>query len=681
MPPLRDSLRSVPAAARSVAAGLLFTALALLAYSNSLFAPFVFDDEAAVTRNETIRDLTRWTTVLFGPQEGGATTAGRPVLNASLAVNHAISGARPWSYHAINVAIHVVSGMLVLGITRRTLHALSAPAGILRRGAGGIALSIATLWLLHPLQTEAVTYIAQRAESLMALFYLLTIYCAIRAHESTRHTEAWRSTSVACCAFGMATKEVMVTAPVVVLLYDRAFWAGSFRAAWARSRAYYSALALSWVVLAALVLSTGGNRGGTVGFGVGVSWWRYARTQFEAVSLYLTRAVWPNPLVFEYEAGWAPTFWHLLPYVAFVGALVAGTVIALGRSPRLGFTGAFFLLVLAPTSLTPGTLQTVVEHRMYLPLIAVLVVGGCAAVTLIGRHAMSAGVAVMAAFAVLTAARNRVYGSEITLWADTVAKRPANALAHYNLGHALAQSGKDAAAAGEYEKALQLDPNYATAANNLGNAYSHLGRLDDAIAAYQHAVRLRPDYGNAYYNLGCAFADAHRLTDALAAFEASLRLQPAAADVRYNYAAALAADGQPDRAITAYRQTIALRSDYAAAHINLANLLMQSGRTAEALDHYQSAVATAPALPEAHASYATALTQLRRFDEAIDAYRRALALQPKFAAAHYNLAVLLAQLGHFDEAAAHDEAALEADPGFAIARAHLEWTRRQAAKP
>src|SRR5271170_509528 len=154
--------------------GVLIVAAGLLAYRKSYGGPFVFDDPPSILYNATIRHLWPFWSVLRPPHGEGITVGGRPVLNLSLAVNYAISGTRVWSYHALNLLIHILAGLTLFGIVRRTLE---------RVGSGDLArpyllgLAITLLWILHPLQTESVTYVVQRAESLMGLFYLLTLYC------------------------------------------------------------------------------------------------------------------------------------------------------------------------------------------------------------------------------------------------------------------------------------------------------------------------------------------------------------------------------------------------------------------------------------------------------------------------------------------------------------------------
>jgi protein O-mannosyl-transferase len=355
-----------------LAATAIFAA-AFLAYANSFGAPFVFDDNSSIRDNPSLR---HWTTAFFPPAEHGLTVSGRPLLNLSLALNYAISGTSVWSYHVVNLFIHALNGCVLFALVRRTLIQ-SALAPRFARESWWLALATAGLWLLHPLQTESVTYIVQRAESLVALFYLLTLLCFVRATATpgpATLANGWLVASVVCALLGMAAKEVMATAPLMVALYDRVFVAGSWREVWRRRRVYYGALAVTWVVLGALVLATG-NRGGTAGLGTAVSSLDYALTQISAVTHYLRLAVWPHPLVFDYGRPLVTALRELLvPALVLFPVLITGVVLA-WRGRPLGYALMFFFVVLAPSSsVVPVVTQTMNEHRVYLPLAGLMVV-------------------------------------------------------------------------------------------------------------------------------------------------------------------------------------------------------------------------------------------------------------------------------------------------------------------
>jgi len=246
----RDPRAGDPLARRAAAAGIVLATATV--YAGTLAAPLIYDDRVWITGNPSIRRLGSVAAVLW---PGEAAVRGRPVLSLSLALSHALSGEAPWGYHLANLAIHVLAALALFGIVARTLAFLPErfPAA---RDRILFAFAVALLWAVHPLQTESVTYASQRSESLMGLLYLLTLYAFIRGAQAPERG-AWLLLSVAACALGMATKEVMATAPLIVLAYDRTFVAGSLRGALRQRRGFYAGLASTWLVLALLSAGAG----------------------------------------------------------------------------------------------------------------------------------------------------------------------------------------------------------------------------------------------------------------------------------------------------------------------------------------------------------------------------------------------------------------------------------------
>jgi len=621
-------------------AGAAIAVAAVAAYHNSLSGEFVFDDQPAIEDNPTIRHLWNLGSVLF-PPSGGLTVSGRPMLNLSLAINYAISGTGVWSYHATNLLIHILAGLTLFGIVRRT------PIGKIRNEIpvaslgtkfelrNLYALAVALIWTVHPLQTEAVTYVIQRGESLMGLFYLLTLYCFIRSLDDKKseiRNSKFEILSVAACLLGMATKEVMVSAPIMVLLYDRTFVSGSFQQAWRTRRRYYIGLACTWLLLAALVAGTG-SRGGTAGFGSAISWSTYGVTQFRAIAHYLRLSIWPHPLVFYYGPTVGGSPGELAVDIAVVLGLVAATVWLLTaniRNPKsevrnlraLGFAGAWFFAILAPSSsVVPVATETIAEHRMYLALapVVVTVVGGIffAVAALLksaderaARVSFSLCLIPVIGFGAMTARRNEDYRSDLVLWTVTVAACPDNEYAQYDLGVYLLKAGQRAAAIERYREAVRLKPDYIEAHTNLGLALSDSGRWPEAIAEYEVALGLNPDFPKAHYDLGITLSREGRLAEAIAEYEETLRLKP----------------------------------DYPRADLNVGDALADAGRVPEAIVHYEKAMRLEPDDADIHNNLGIVLVRAGRVPEAIAQFERALQLQPSHAAARKNLADLLARL-------------------------------------
>ena len=685
-----------------VCAAVLASAAAL-AYARTFSDPLLFDDAGSITGNPSIRHLG----TAFSPPPD-ATVSGRPVLNFSLAIDYAISGTAVWSYHASNLAIHVLAGLLLFGIIRRTLSARAALS------ANSIAFSGALLWALHPLQTESVSYTIQRAESLMGLFYLLTVYGFIRGSEAAAAgRRPWFVVSVAACFLGMATKEVMVSAPLIVLLYDRTFLAGTFREAWRRRWPVHAGLAATWLILAFLVLSTHG-RSGTAGLGSGISPLSYALTQSTAIVHYLRLCFWPHPLIFDYGRALAPpSLWVGLCALA-VAALISLTGWALLRKPALGFLGAGFFALLAPSSsILPVATEAIAEHRLYLPLAAVVVLVVIGMHRWLGRAALPSCLVLAAGLFVLTWRRNGIYRSDEGIWSDTVAQRPGNERAHNNLGFVLSRMpGRLNEAIAQYEDALRLAPDYAQAHVNLGDALvatpgrldegiaqydealrlnpglfevqynlacaldSMPGRLNEAVAHYGEAVRLKPDYAEAHYNLGCDLAKMPgRLNEAIAHYQEALRLRPDYAEAHFNLGIALETlPGRMNDALAQYGEALRVRPGYAEAHYNLGcDLQAMPGRLEEAIAHYAEAIRLKPDFAEAYCNLGNALNSAGRPSEAIPQFEQAVRLRPDNAAFHLNLAIVLLNTGgRVDEAAEHLREVLRLQPGNGMVREMLD---------
>ena len=662
----------------NVLAAVLIVAAGWAAYAGSLGGPFVFDDPSSITGNPTLRRLWPLWDVLETPR-ANVTAQGRPVLNLSLALNYAAGGTEVRGYHVVNVWIHVAAGLALFGGVRRTL--------LRRSGAGDgtratvLAFAVGMLWTVHPLQTESVTYVVQRAESLMGLFYLLTFYGFIRSADAggPRARTGWAVASVLACATGMATKEVMVSAPVLVFLYDRTFVAGGFAAAWRERRGYYAGLGATWLILALCLVRGGGNRGGAIGFGSGVGWWTYGLTQFEAIGRYLLLAVWPQPLVFEYGAFRVTNAAEVLPWALLVVPAVAGTCWALWRRPAAGFLGLWFFSLLAPTSLVPGTSQMIVEHRMYLSLAAVLIGLLLLAECALGRGRPARLLAVVAAAALacvaVTYARNEVYRSELRLWSDTVAKRPANPVAHAMLAEVHFAAGRREQAQAHYETALRLDPTFFVAHERLGELLIRLGRAADAEAHLREALRLRPDFADAHTNLGILFAGTGRPVEAITLLTRALALKPEYPEAHFALANTLAESDRHAEAVGHYRAAIQGQPENPALRYNLANSLAALGRADAAVVVYGEALRLRPDHAAAEFNLANTLAGLRRVGEAVVHYRRALQLKPDFAAAELNLGSALLELGHLDEAEQHFATALRLDPRLGAARESLARVR------
>ena len=679
---------AAPTRSRHTAAGSglgacigLIVVAGVLTYANSIAGPFIFDDLTAIRQNDTIRHVWPISRTLSPPRE--TPVAGRPVVNLSLAINYAIGGLDVTGYHVANIALHVACALVLFALVRRTLV---GPRLRERFGssADAVALVSALLWMVHPLQTEAVDYVTQRTESMMGLFWLLTLYCAIRARRSA-HAAGWTAASVLACVLGMASKESMATVPLIVLLYDRVFEFDSLRQALQNRWRLYAALAATWVELVAFML---GHPRSTVGASSGIDVWNYLLNQFVMVVQYLRLTLWPRALVLDYGLPRGVAARDVLPHMAVVASLLLATAVALVRWPRVGFLCAAFFLTLAPTtSVVPIASEVGAERRMYLPLAALVVL-----VVLAGRSAWNrlaaptgkpsrsfvlAGVtvaaAVLAALATRTVYRNTEYASPLALWRTAVERRPN--------GRARAQLASEMIAAGDHDEAmiqlreavrdypgarfalgtelyfegkvdealvqlrrLTAEPQYGNvipAEELIGRILVAQGKLPEAATQFQHVLAMSPSNPAMHGFLADVLFAQHRFEEAISHYRVLLASQPEITSALGNMGAALASVGRLDEAIAAFQRVASLDPQSENAQRNLAQAYLQQGNTHQAELHAREAVRLAPRDPAAHNELAVALASQQELDGAIDQFRQTLELNPADAQARDGLALAL----------------------------------------
>lgn len=600
-----DFLRSV---AGQRLAALVIVGIVVAAYHNSFSGPLVMDDYDSIRDNPSIRQLWPPRAVLSPPPEAGV--AGRPLANVSYALNYAASGLEVWSYHAVNLALHLAAVCALFGIVRRTLQ---LPLLEQRYGHSAVLLAAlaALLWGVHPLLTTAVNYVSQRTEVLMSACYLATLYGFLRSATATGpHALRWKIATVVACVAGMLSKEVMVTAPVTLAVYDRIFLAGSWREVFRRRAGLHAALAATWLVLVVL-MATSPLRERSVGFDLGVTPLGYALAESRAVLLYLQLTLWPSPLVFDHGYAFL-TPAEAWPYVLALLAVLAGVVTLLCRRPAAGFSLAWFFLLLAPTSsVVPVALQPVAESRPYLASAGVIALAVIAGYRWLGSRIAWVCLPLVVLGSVATLQRNLDYQDDITLWTDTVVKRPRNPRAHTNLAAAL----------------------------------SRVGRADEAAVHAGAAVKLQPDNPFAWTNLGAAFYQVDVMAEAIKHFEKAVQVQPEAHQTHCNLADALLRDGQVDRALTEYQQSLKLNPVYAKAHRNYSLGLRIAHRLPEALTHARKAVELEPTNPDSLYVLGATLLASQQPAESIPVFEATLRLRPNFPEATRNLQAARKQAG------------------------------------
>jgi tetratricopeptide (TPR) repeat protein len=664
---------------------------AFVAFSSALNAPFQFDDVPSIPMNRTIERLSP---AIFAPPSGGLAVSGRPIVNASFAINHAIDTQlgidshpdsngprRTFSYHLVNLLLHLGCGLLLLGILRRTIYYGRGLADW-RDGADTIALVVIALWLLHPIQTDAVDYIVQRTELLVSLFYAATLYTAIRAWDALtqRRRVGWYVLSVACCLLGMGSKEVMVSAPLMVILYDRAFRTASWKEIISRRAGrvwFYAALVATAAWLALLVAA--GARSTTVGSNAALTWYAYLYTQAWAIARYLWLLIWPSSLIYDYGQE-AITGLAGLPGVILLVAFFGATIVAWTRERWhwFGFAGAWFFLLLGPSSsIVPIRTEIAAERRVYLASAAIILLVVVVTFAMLRRTARAnlerslrwskAATFVFVAIALLLGAvtfrRGALYRDPEALWRDTIAKRPANPRAYDNLAAVVLE--QDSTRRPEAERllrqAIAIDSMYLPAWNNLAEIELEMGRPREAQALLERVLRIEPGFVDANARLGGVLVKAGESARAIPILERVVAAQPTDEQL-VTLAIAYTATGRADDAANALRKAVALNPGRTDAAAYLGVQLAESGRPGEAIPYLETASRAPGALPLIYSLLSLSYAQVGDPSRAISAANHVAQSAQNDEGVYLNLGRAMLVLARVEDAAHFFEEAVRVAP-------------------
>ena len=505
-----------------VLALIAITLLALVAYQGSFSAQFHLDDYHQIVNNPGVRNIAPVGRFFTDPTVGSAQAGSlsyRPLTHLSFALSYALSGYGVTGYHVFNFILHILCSLLVFLIAAR----VTAASG---EGGPGVALAAALIFALHPVMTNAVTYISGRAVLLASVFYLAGIYSFLRFREKDRLAWAWAAASPLFYMLGLMSKEMAVSMPAVCVAYDMLFATHRQSADGGRkyTRLLYhlSYVAVLAIFLAArkLVLGYATVEGGALGTG------HYMLSEARALLIYLRVMLLPVNLNTDYNL--PPTFAFDIKVAAalILLALAAATLIAMRkRKPAAVFFGIWFIVALAPESMFFPITDIAEEYRLYLPaagLITALVLVAFAALRSRRSLPRVAAALVLVMLVMLTYSRNGVWATECTFWADVAAKSPRSARAFLGLGQAYLREGDYARAVAALKKSLEVEPVNVWAAgvhNDIGLCYLNIGQYEKALGEFSLALEKNPELLDAYASMGAAYQKLGRYDEANAAYK------------------------------------------------------------------------------------------------------------------------------------------------------------------
>jgi len=601
---------------------ILLSATVFLIYSNTLNCPFVFDDTGFITEDPAIRmNEFSWKAIKTAAFEGRPKN--RLIPNISFALNYYFSHYDVTIYHITNIGIHLATGFLLFFLIYLTLLRFGQSKAIKLPSFPVLIAFFSTLiWLVQPVNSQAVTYIVQRMTSLSALFFIssLLLYVMGRGKwlAEGKITPISGLALLGCLASGVCaviSKQNAGMLPVIILLYEWFFFQKLSLALSKKQTIWIIGGILAFAAIAILylgddpiqrILNSYNRRDFTLHERV--------MTQWRVIIYYITLFFFPHPgrLILDHEYPLSSSMLQPLTTVTSLAAIICliGLTIYIARRQRLiAFCLVWFLVNLVIESSVIG-IEIIYEHRTYLPFMFLIL----SAAYLVLKHIRPAKIAigclclVTAIFSLWVYQRNTIWESRVSFWEDNASKAPKDFRPHNDLGAAYYDAEQIDSAIIQYRKALELKPHHPDALNNLGNALKNKGRMGQAIACYQKALQNNPRHIKARNNLAAA--------------------------------------------------------------------LINKNRHREALNHLNQILNRHPDNAEAHVNAATALARLKRIDKAISHLEKALAIHPDIAETHNNIGVLLIQKGDFQSALSHFKAALRIRPGYISARENLQKLQR-----
>lgn len=575
-----------------------FIVLGVVIYSNTLEVPFYFDDIKKIKENPNIRMEQLNIDGIKNSIWAEKSPSKRPVSYFSFALNYYFHQYDPKGYHVVNIIIHVINGILLFYFLRITL----VLSGFRSPYLSAAAFFAALIWLVHPVQTQSVTYIVQRQNSLAAMFYLLSFLLYIRGRLAAKKAPGnpspylwWAGASIVWL-LALGSKQTAATLPFFILLYEWFFFRDLSRE-WLKHHLKYI---LGVVVLfgALAVLFSGvnplekfaalrdyANHQFTMGERV--------LTQFRVVIYYISLVLFPHParLNLDYDFPLSHSLLDpvttLLSLGLILGLLLAAVLLAKRERLISFFIFWYFGNLVIESSIIP--LAVIYEHRLYLPSMALCLLFVFILYRYIkqGRFVSIALSLVLVVLSVWTYQRNQVWRNPVTFWSDIVKKSGEKARPRNNLGNALYQAGRIDDSISQFRRALEINPDYAEAHNNLGLSLAGRGKMEEAIEHFNEALRINPDYGKAHYNLGTTYVHLGEWARAYQQFQEAIRLVPQYDKAYYNLAVLLARQGRLEEAVNNLLIAIRINPSNADAHIALGTIYRHQGKEEEARRHFR----------------------------------------------------------------------------------------------
>ncbi len=658
----------------------LVLALGVLAYSNTFQVPF-FLDEYFITDNPFVKDI-RYPLELIKNINIDIynNIHHRYVAFLTFALNYSLHGLDVFGYHLVNVSLHLVNALLVYALVALTLRTPLLESSSLNEKRFRLALLTAMLFVVHPVLTEAVTWIWQRVAVLVATFYLASVIVYIRARLETGNK--WKRNvffgiSICFSVLAMKTKQNAFTLPFMIAIYEFTFFHDSIASRLKRLLPFaLTLLIIPYTYFIEMGFSPSqATRGIGTAAQIDISRLDYVLTQFSVLLTYIRVLLVPVNLPVYHAYSISHTFFDarvLLSFSLLAMILGVSVYVLLRRDKQCELTliafGViwFFTAHLVESGLIPLNV-VIAKHRNYLPSVGFFI-AVVSALSLLSDRIKNTKVVPALSFliviilAVSCYARNAVWRTAVTLGEDVVKNAPDNSQAHLILGRAFKREGRLAEAQLEFEESFRLD-----AEKNSSSS----GSVSGGMPSTQHRI-IKPQDVDVHFNLAVGHYQNKRFDDAMSELESVLTAAPHHAGAHYFKGLIHHENGRYEEAVKAYREAIRLHPDNVEARTNLGGVYAQTGRFKEAAEEIKSALRIRPDNAESHKFLGLIYQDIGQLNESVQELRTAIKLKPDYAEAHNNLGEVYAQMGRINDAVGEFKIALKLKPDLAVARMNLE---------
>ncbi len=659
---------------------LLIILLGLIAYSNTFHVPFLLDDKDVIVENPIVKDLN-----IFAEPSKATAFKGhfeyhnlktRYIGYLTFALNYKLHGLDVRGYHVVNLLIHISTALLVYILVVLTFKTPFLRELSVEHYSRHIAVFTAFLFVSHPVQTEAVTYIWQRVASLATMLYVLSLVSYIRwrllkirdqagidlpagqagsyrgsgGKEFSRYKSVFfYLISIIAAVAAMMTKQTAFTLPVIIILYEFMFFSEKIKKRIVYALPFLLTMSIIPLTIIDIQKPIGdliGEVSGATKYMTDMSRWEYLFTEFRVIITYIRLIFLPVSQNLDYDYPVFRSFFDTEVFLSFIllAAIFGSAVYLFFRfresavQTRLIVFGIlwFFITLSVESSVIP-LINVINEYRVYMPSIGVFI-AVCTSLFIgagklkgnkMGIESMTVLllVVVTAVLTWTTYTRNMVWSDEVSLLEDSTRKSPEKIRPRYYLAGAYMSRGLIDKAVKHYETIIELAPGHTAAYVKLCGAYNALSRFNEAIDKCRTAIRFKPDSHKSYNNLGNAFKSKGLLDKAVEQYQTAIKLNPDFPEAHFNAGNAFKSKGLIDEAIEHYQTAVRLKPDYYKAYNNLGNAFKSKGLLDKAVEQYQTAIKLNPDFPEAHYNLSVAYKSKGLPGKAGEHYEKAIRLK------------------------------------------------------